>query len=221
MQIALGNALIATKGYADPEVGESFNRARVLCLQEDDSPRLVQVLTGLAKFRIVRTELRKTRDLGEQLILQAHQHQDAVLFLSAHQIIGTALWFMGRLESAQEQFEQAITYYDPQQHRSYIRLIDEDQGVICLSYKAWNTWILGYPERALNLCHKALTLARNLSHPLRLVFALSYAAIHYQCRQEPRKAQEQAEAAIALATEQGFVFWTAFAEMFLGWALFA
>jgi len=221
LQIALGNALIATKGYADPEVGKTFNRARVLCLQENDSPQLVQVLTGLARFHIVRTELLKTHELGEQLLCQAQHNQDAVLFLSAHQLLGTALWFMGKLESAQEQFEQGITYYDPQQHRSYIRLIDEDQGVICLSYTAWNLWILGYPDRALNLCHKALTLARNLSHPLSLVFALSYAAILYQCRQEPREAQEHAKAAIALATEQGFVFWTAFAEMFLGWALFA
>jgi predicted ATPase len=128
---------------------------------------------------------------------------------------------MGKLESAQVQFEQGYTYYDSQQHRSYIHLIDEDQGVICLSYTAWNSWILGYPDRASNSSHKALTLARNLSHPLSLVFALSYAAIHYQCRQEPREAQKLTEAAIALATEQGFVFWTAFAEMFLGWALFA
>ncbi len=220
LQIALGNALIATRGYADPEVGKTFNRARVLCLQEDDSPQLVQVLHGLARFHIVRTELQKTSELGEQLLRLAQHNQDAVLFLSAHQLLGTALWFMGKLDSAQEQFEQGIAYYDPQQHRSYIRLTDEDQGVICLSYTAWNSWILGFPDRAVNLSHKALTLARNLSHPLSLVFAQSYAAIHYQCRQEPREAQEQAEAAIALATEQGFVFWTAFAEMFLGWALF-
>jgi len=221
LQIALGNALIATKGYADPEVGKAFNRARALYLQEDDSPQLVQVLTGLARFHIVRTELQKTRELGEQLLRQAQHHQDAVLFLSSHQLLGTALWFMGKFESAQEQFEQGFTYYDPQQHRSYIRLIDEDQGVICLSYTAWNSWILGYPDRALNISHKALTLARKLSHPLSLVFALSYAAILYECRQEPREAQEQAEAAIAFATEQGFVFWAAFTEMFLGWALSA
>jgi predicted ATPase len=30
LQIALGNALIATKGYADPKVGKTFNRARFL-----------------------------------------------------------------------------------------------------------------------------------------------------------------------------------------------
>ena len=84
---------------------------------------------------------------------------------------------------------------------------------------ALNSWLLGYPDRSLNLCHKALALARNLSHPLSTVFALSYAAILYQCHQKPREVQEHAEAAVTLATEQGFKFWTAFAGMFLGWAL--
>ena len=219
LQVALGNALIATKGYADPEVGETFNCASELCLQEDESPQLFQVLHGLARFHIVRTELQKTRELGKQLLRWAKQHQDAVLFLSAHQLIGTALWFMGDFGTAQEQFEQGFSYYDPQQHKSYISLTDEDQGVICLSYMAWNLWLLGYPDRSLDLSNKALSLARKLSHPLSTVFALSYAAILHIYRKEPRKVQEQAKAAIAIASEKGFVFWTAFAEMFLGWAL--
>ncbi|MGV7224945.1 MAG: adenylate/guanylate cyclase domain-containing protein [Nitrospinales bacterium] len=221
LQVALGNALIATRGYADPEVGKTFNRASELCLQEDKSPQLFQVLCGLARFHMVRTELQKTRDLGEQLLSWAKRHQDEVLFLSAHQLIGTALWAMGNFASAQEQFEQGIAYYEPQQHRSYISLTDEDQGVICLSYTAWNSWLLGYPDRSVNISHKALTLARNLSHPLSTVFALSYAAILYQCRQEPGEARKHAEAALTLATEQGFLFWIAAAETFLGWALSA
>jgi len=218
LHVALGNALIATKGYANPEVGETFSCASELCLQEDKSPQLFQVLHGLARFHIVRTELQKTRDLGEQLLRWAKHRQDAVLFLSAHQLIGTALWFMGNFNIAQDQFEQGFSYYDPQQHKSYIDLTDEDQGVICLSYMAWNLWLLGFPDRSLKKCRKALSLAQKLSHPLSTVFAQSYAAILHIYRQEPLKVQEHAEAAIALASEQGFEFFTAFAEMFLGLA---
>ena len=46
LQIALGKAMIATKGYAAPEVGEAFNRARSLCEQLDSPPQLVTVLHG-------------------------------------------------------------------------------------------------------------------------------------------------------------------------------
>ena len=221
LQIALGNALIATSGYADPEVGKTFNRARVLCLQEDDSPQLAQILHGLARFHIVRTELQKTQEMAEEFLRSAKNQHDPVLLLSAHQLIGTTLWFMGNFAPAQEQFEQGISYYDPQQHRSYLRLTGEDQGVVCLSYMARTSWMLGYPDRSLDLSSKALTLARKLSHPLSTVFALSYDASLNIYRKEPGKVQEQAKAAIAIATEQGFVFWTAFAGMFLGSALSA
>ena len=93
--------------------------------------------------------------------------------------------------------------------------------MICLSYMAWNAWLLGYPDRSLELSNKALSLARKLSHPLSSVFALSYAAMLHIYHQDPIKVREHAEAAIDIATDQGFVFWTAFAGMFLGWALSA
>ena len=216
LQVALGNALIATKGYADPEAGKTFSRASELCLQEDAGFELFQVLHGLARFHIVRTELEKTRQLGEQLLRGAKRKQDPVLFLSAYQLIGTALWFMGNFVIAQQKFEQGFSYYDPHQHRSYTHLTDEDQGVVCLSYMAWNLWLLGFPDRSLKKCRKALTLAHSLSHPLSTVFAQSYAAFLSIYRQEPLKVQEHAEVAIALANEHGFEFFKAFAKIFLG-----
>ena len=50
---------------------------------------------------------------------------------------------------------------------------------------------------------EALTLAQELSHPYSLGFALSYAAMSI-APPGGETAQEQAEAAIALATEQDF-----------------
>ena len=219
LQIALGNAVTAIKGYADPEVGNIFSCARDLCLQEDESPQLFQVLHGLARYHIVRAELQTTQELGEQLLRLAKRSQDPVLLLTAHQLLGTALWFMGKFSLAQEQFELGIPYYDSNQHSFYIRIADEDQGVICYSYMAWTSWLIGYPDRALELIRKALILARKLSHPFSLVFALNYAAITYQCCQDDHEVKKHAEEAITLATQQGFTFWAAFAEMFLGWAM--
>src|SRR5262249_61511899 len=68
LQSALGAPLIATKGYAAPEVGKAYTRARELCQQIGDTPQLFPVLYGLAVFHIVRAELVTTRELGEQLL---------------------------------------------------------------------------------------------------------------------------------------------------------
>ncbi len=50
LQIALGQAFIATKGQAAPEVGHVFNRARELCQQVGEPPQLFRVLNGAAYF---------------------------------------------------------------------------------------------------------------------------------------------------------------------------
>ena len=45
--LALGPALIATKGPAAPEVEQTYARARTLCAQVGETPQLFQALRGL------------------------------------------------------------------------------------------------------------------------------------------------------------------------------
>ena len=47
LQIALGPALIATKGQAAPEVEQTYARTRALCAQVGDTPQLFPTLRGL------------------------------------------------------------------------------------------------------------------------------------------------------------------------------
>jgi predicted ATPase len=64
-----------------------------------------------------------------------------------------------------------------------------------------------------------LTLARQLSHPFSLSFALYFAAVIYQYLQQVQATQEHAEALMALSTEQGFRQRLAQGRILLGWAL--
>jgi predicted ATPase len=91
--------------------------------------------------------------------------------------------------------------------------------MICLSYLAWVLWCLGYPDQALQRSQEALSLARDLSHPFSLVMALDFAALFHQLRREARAAREQAEAAIALCSEQAFALAGALGTILQGWAL--
>ena len=62
-------------------------------------------------------------------------------------------------------------------------------------------------------------MAHELSHPFSLAFARCWAAYVYQFRRDVPAVHEQAEAAVALSTEQGFPFWVALGTIFRGWAL--
>jgi predicted ATPase len=219
LQITLGISLMATKGFAAPEVEKAYARARALCQQLGETPQLFPVLWGLWAFYSVRVESRAAQELGEQLLRLARSLQDPISLVAAHRALGQNLYFSGAFTSAQVHLDQAIVLYDPKQYRSYIARYGQDQGIIAKSFGAWTLWALGYPDQALRMSREAVSLAQELGHPLSLAFALHFAAVLHFWRREWQSVQTCAEAVITLATEQGLTFWLALGTFYRGCAL--
>jgi TOMM system kinase/cyclase fusion protein len=218
LQLALGRALTATKGQAAPEVGHVFNLARELCQQVGEPRQLFRVLNGLHNFHLVRAELQTARELSEELLTLAQHLQDPTYLLGAHWTLGGALFCLGEFVLACEHWEQSRMLYDSQQHHAHGFLFGWDLGVFSRVWEPHALWHLGYPDQALTMSRNAVALAQELSHPFSLAVALDYAAMFYQFRREPRAVHEQAEAAIALCTEQGFAYYLAWGTTMRGWA---
>jgi len=222
LQIALGLALVVTRGPASPAVEQVYTRARELCQQVGETPQLFPVLWGLWRFYNTCGEPQRARALGEQLLSLAQQAHDAALLLEAHHALWATLFYTGEFASARAHLEQGRVLYDPQQHRSHALLYGgHDPGVCCLSHAACSLWILGYPDQALQSVREALTLGHALAHPHSLAIALRFASELHQSRREPQAAHELAEACVILADEQGFAQELAQATIIRGWALAA
>lgn len=213
LRLALGTSLSVTKGWPAPEVGKAYSRAQDLCQQVGETAQLFPVLWGLWHFHAVRGEPQTARELGEQLLTLAQQHQEPAYFLAAHFMLGGALTNLGALEPALTHWEQTFALYDPQQHHALTYLFGADPGVFSLAYASHTLWLRGYPEQALMRSRQALELAQNLSHPFSLALARCYAAMLHQFRREPRLVQQQAEAAMTLCSEQGFTYYLAWATL--------
>ncbi len=104
MHIALGASLIATKGYAAPEVGQTYTRARQLCQHLEDPHQLFPVLRGLWNYYHVRAEFQTAHALGEQLLTLAQQVQDPAMLVAAHRALGTTLFYLGAVAAAHTHF---------------------------------------------------------------------------------------------------------------------
>jgi predicted ATPase len=219
MQTTLGPVLMAVKGQSSPDTERAYARARELCQQVGETPQLFPVLYGLFRFHMVRAELQATRELAEQLFSLAQRIQDPALLLEAHRVMGQTMYWLGEMAPAREHLEQGMALYDPQQHRSHAFVYGQDPGVACRGSAAWPTWVLGYPDQALQSTNEALTLAQELTHPFSLAFALVHATLLHQFRREAQAVQERAEALMALSTEQGFPYWLAYGTILRGWAL--
>ncbi len=219
LQIALGTALQNAKGHAAPEVEHAYTQARALCQQVGETPELVPALFGLWRFYLVRAQLHTARELGDTLLRLAHQAHDPALAVIAHSALGATWLFLGALPASSQHLEDGIARYTPDQRRALVFRMGQDPGVACRAHAVVTLWWLGYPEQALAHIHDTLALAHELSHPYSLAFARYSAAWLYQLRHDVPAVHEQAEAAVALATEQGFPLWVAWGTSFRGWAL--
>ena len=221
LQRALGASLLTTRGFAAPEVEHAYSWARALCQRLGESREIGPVLFGLWGFYHVRGDLRTARELAEQLLTLAQQQDDLALLLQGHRALGDTLFWLCELVPARAHLEQGIALYHPQQHRTHAFLYGQDPGIGCRVYAALALWVLGYPDQALQRGQEGLSLARELSHPFSLAFALTRTAWLHGFRREWQAAQEQAEALIALAREQGFAQWLAVGRMQWGETLAA
>src|SRR5712691_404522 len=118
LQVALGPALMATKGLAAPEVEHAYTRARELCHQVGETPQLFPVLVGLCIFYRQRGAFQTARQVGEQCLALAQHADEPALLLEAHRALGVPLFYLGELARSRFHLEQGSALYDRQQYRS-------------------------------------------------------------------------------------------------------
>ncbi len=219
LQVALGPALMATKGYGAPDVERAYARARELCQQIGDTPQLFPVLRGLMLYYMVGGQLQTASQLGEQLLSLAQSQPEPARLMLAHFMLGSVLFYRGEPASAHTHHTQAIAIYTPQEHRDLALRYGIDIGVVSRGYLALELCHLGYLDQAMQYIREARALAQEVSHPYSLAHALVYEVFSHQCRREVQAVEEQAAATTTLATEHGFAFLLSWGTALHGWAL--
>lgn len=221
LQAILGPTLIATQGYAAPDVERAYTRAREICRALGDPPELFAVLFGQASWYGVRGQYHIAQELAEQLLGMAQQRHDPVALVEAHGVLGTILVLRGALEAGCTHLEAGLALYNPAQHRTHVDGYGQDPAVGGLHFLSEALYLRGYLDQALAQLDTLQHLTRELSHPMSLMFGLNNAALlHQHCRNGPA-VQQWAEAIITLATEQALPYWHTLGTMYHGWALTA
>jgi predicted ATPase len=216
---ALGASLSATTSYAASAVEQTYTRARHLCEHLDNPRQLFPVLRGLWNYHSMRGAHQTAHAVGTHLLALAQQVQDPAMLIAAHRALGSTLLWLGTFASAHMSLAPGIALHDGQRHHALTFLYGEEAGVICRSLDAWTLCGLGYLDQALMRSVEAVTLAQQIAHPWSLAFALASMAGCHQLRREGCATQDRAEAALRLATEQGFPYWRAVDSLQRGWAL--
>jgi DNA-binding winged helix-turn-helix (wHTH) protein/tetratricopeptide (TPR) repeat protein len=214
----LGVNLQVTRGFAAPEVESVYARAYALCRSCDDVQRTYPVRWGIWLFHKVRSDLRRAREMCDELLAMARQSGNTAFLLQAHQAMCVTHLCLGVPDVTRDHMEQAAAVYDPAAHAGNTTSFGQDPGVATQAFGAVALWLLGRPREALEASGRSLELARRLDQPSSLAVALHFAAMLHQCRGDCAAAARWAQEEIDLAAEEGFSFWLAGGQVFRGWA---
>lgn len=236
LQTILGSALIATKGYAAPEVEVAYTRARELLetlesqgatLGADADTSLDRIkdlrfpiLFGLWLSHLVRGRFLSARELGAQCFVIAKQAEDKAFEVEAHRALGATLYYLSEFKDALAHLEAGIELYQPQQHPvpTFLHFV-ADPGTTLLAYSAPLLWCLGYPLQAEERLVKAARIGEDRSHPFSDAVLLHFKAVLYQHQDEVEKVETTATQMLQICQEHGFSLWEAAATVMKGWAL--
>jgi class 3 adenylate cyclase/predicted ATPase len=203
----LAPALIALKTYAAPEVERAYERARKLSSAIGQTPQLFLSLWGLFTFYLVRGKLQTCLELGHQMLRLGESCGDQGIVLGARVALGTALFYRASFAEARAYLEDAIALDFPGRDRSFAFVTGQDVGLVGRLYCGLVLWFMGFPDQALKHSQSALAIARAMSHPFSLAFALHFDCLLRQFRGDRATVREQAQELVKICSEQGFVWW--------------
>lgn len=218
-RLALGNLLMAHQGYAAPEVGRLFGRARALCQALGAQPQLSPAISGLWAYSIVRCEFAESTALAAQMMTLARETGSTDLELEAEVSTGINLfWTQARFAEARVHLERAAALYDVARHRTHALIYGQDPGVIAAAHLVWVLWILGESEAGVAQVARLRHLARDRGHAYSIGYAFAWENTLWFLARRVQAALRASAEAIHFCTEQGFPLWQAVAAYVQAWA---
>jgi class 3 adenylate cyclase len=219
LRTILGMALMGLKGWAAEEVRASLHPALALAHSLRRSDALMPILRGL--WTNVLTRGRAAESLGwvKQMLDAAEAYHDHDLLILGHLAAATSHFWLGDLTRTREHADHVLSA-DSEAYRDHPTDILSNPKTASLGYKARATWMLGYPDQAIEIRDAMESHARQLGRPYDLGWALIVGSLVFDHLCEPEEQRKRAEEAERLGRENSMPFlWRALGPTHAGVAL--
>jgi class 3 adenylate cyclase/tetratricopeptide (TPR) repeat protein/ribosomal protein L40E len=222
LQVMLGVALMAAKGFSSDEVERAFSRACELARNSDDPFQQEQrfgALQGLWGYHYTRGDAVSALKFAHESMAQARKLNGAGQLKVAHYAMGTALMQAGDLSAARDHLETSLAFAKTPAYVGGTGWFGPDPDVLCLTSLSELLFHLGYLDQSLQRSYEAVKAVTRESDPFSYAMARATVVQAHCARRDGAKSAELCRELIALCTEHGFPFWLAVANRCLAWAL--
>lgn len=216
-QSALGNTLLAARGFGNPEVERVLLRAYNLAEALGKPPQL-HAGGGLFLYYQARVQMKSAAAMAEQILRSGDQSGEPFLIAWGHTFSGIAHYYQAQNYEAISHLKKAIAAGAPSSPQREWYLNEHEPAMASRCHAALVLWHVGKLDLSLQLVEEAVEIGEKSDHPVNLTFALSYATMLHYMRHEYERALQRAEKLIPVAKEQGFPLWLGLGMVFRGWA---
>jgi tetratricopeptide (TPR) repeat protein len=197
-------AWVGLRGWPAPEV--AVNAAAILRLAKGQgTPQSLLVgLWGMWTNTLTQGRITESLEWARRLLAEGNKAGDLDLQICGHATAMNSHFCLGQLLEAREQGDRALALYERQRsgHSMHTQLTGHDGRTVVGVFSSQWTWMLGYPDQAVQVSDETNAHARLLGHSFNLGWALTIGAYAFDYRREPEQLLERLGEADRLAREQ-------------------
>jgi class 3 adenylate cyclase/predicted ATPase len=210
-----------TRGWANPEVGEMYERAAQLTETVGEVPELFPTRVGVLTYYLVRGQLAMAHDLAVRDLELADRFGNVDFRIEAELDRGTTSYYLGNAVESRTHLERAAALYEAPRHHPHVFLYGKDPGAVAMVHLSGVQWQMGEPDRGLATANAARALSETWVHPFSALWTGVGQAFSHQVRGDAPAVAKVADWIVSESVEQVFPNWLAQGQVFLGWALSA
>ncbi len=204
IRIALGTACMALFGWPHSSVSDALERAFELAESSGRRQAFGPILWGLCVHYWTRSEFELTLYWLHKLESIADDIEDAELSAVRDMTAGCQYFWQAEYQRARRFTTHIRETYDEDRHAHIASYANHDPLVFSLIWAGGLLdWIIGYPDRALEMVDEAHDLARRIGHPFNSAFALTAGSECLAERGEIERFLKHCDEADAIIDEEG------------------
>ncbi len=143
------------------------------------------ILYGLWANVVNQGRAAESLDWVNEMLATAEASGDPDLLIVGHRAACATYFWLGDFNRSHAHGDRVLALYSEEQHRHLADIMNSDPKTVVGIFASFGAWILGYPDRAVQLCDANDAHARRRGHPFDLGHALTMGGQIWDYRCEP------------------------------------
>ena len=197
---------VAWRGQAAPEMIANASATLELAKGQGRPQSLLMGLWGIWVGTVSQGRVAESLDWALRLLAEGNQAQDLDLQILGHRATMNSHFYLGQFLEAHQHGNRVLALHDPQRAGRWMQLAAHDLRIGVGVFSSQWTWMLGYPDRAVQISEETHALARRLGHAFNHGWALTLGAYSFDYRCEAKRLLERVSEAERDARERSVPF---------------